>query len=92
MEELDWSAETCGVTLNAEIEPKTHHQTPTICLVHMGPVILDQGSPNLFLEGQCPAEFSSNLNQTNLNQIIKVLLGLHLLRVISDDSAARCIC
>ncbi len=60
MEELDWSAETFGVTLNAEIEPKTHHQTPTICLVHMGPVILDQGSPNLFLEGQCPAEFSSN--------------------------------
>ncbi len=32
VEELDWSAEsqvlTSGVTLNADIEPKTHHQTP----------------------------------------------------------------
>ncbi len=37
---------------------------------------LEQGSPNLFLEGRCPAEFSSNPNQTHLKQIIKVLLGI----------------
>ncbi len=37
---------------------------------------LDQGSPNLFLEGRCPAEFSSNPNQTHLKQLIKVLLGI----------------
>ncbi len=37
---------------------------------------LDQGSPNLFLEGRCPAEFSYNSNQTHLNQLIKVLLGI----------------
>ncbi len=34
------------------------------------------GSPNLFLEGRCPAEFSSNPNQTPLNQLNKVLLGI----------------
>ncbi len=34
MQELDWSAETSGVTLNADLEPKTHHQT----LVHMDTV------------------------------------------------------
>ncbi len=32
VEELDWSAEsqlnTSGVTLNADLESKTHHQTP----------------------------------------------------------------
>ncbi len=32
VEELDWSAErqlnTSGATLNADLEPKTHHQTP----------------------------------------------------------------
>ncbi len=39
MEELDWSAETSGVTFNADLEPKTHHRTPMI--VHMGTVILD---------------------------------------------------
>ncbi len=35
MEEHDWSAETqlntFGVTLNADIEPKTHHQTQVTC-------------------------------------------------------------
>ncbi len=35
VEELDWSAErqlnTSGVTLNADLEPKTHHQTPMTC-------------------------------------------------------------
>ncbi len=35
-----------------------------------------QTSPNLVLECRCPAEFSSNPNQTNLNQVIKVLLGI----------------
>ncbi len=35
-----------------------------------------QGSSNLFLEGRCPAEFSSNPNQTHLKQLIKVLLGI----------------
>ncbi len=37
---------------------------------------IDQGSPNSVLEGRCPAEFSSNPNQTHLNQLIKVLLGI----------------
>ncbi len=32
---------------------------------------LHQGSPDSVLEGQCPAEFSSNPNQTNLDQLIK---------------------
>ncbi len=35
VEELDWSAErqlnTSGVTLNADLEPKTHHQIPMTC-------------------------------------------------------------
>ncbi len=31
VEELDWSAETSAVTLNADSEPKTHHQTPVTC-------------------------------------------------------------
>ncbi len=38
VEELDWSAKpspnpslTSGVTLNADLEPKTHHQTPMTC-------------------------------------------------------------
>ncbi len=35
VEELDWSAEsqlnTSGVTLNADLEPRTHHQTPMTC-------------------------------------------------------------
>ncbi len=35
-----------------------------------------QGSPSSVLEGRCPAEFSSNPNQTQLNQLIKVLLGI----------------
>ncbi len=39
-------------------------------------VHINQGSPNLFLEGRCPAEFSSNPNQKHLNQLIKVLLGI----------------
>ncbi len=34
---------------------------------------IEQGCPNLVLEGRCPAEFSSNPNQTHLNQQIKVL-------------------
>ncbi len=37
---------------------------------------LNQGSPNLFLEGRCPAEFSSNPNQTHLDQLIIVLLSI----------------
>ncbi len=37
----------------------------------------EQGSPpNLFLEGECPAAFGSNPNQTHLNHLIKVLLGI----------------
>ncbi len=35
VEELDWSGETqlntSGVTLNADLEPKSHHQTPVTC-------------------------------------------------------------
>ncbi len=37
---------------------------------------LDQGSPSSVLEGQCPAEFSSNSNQTHLKLLIKVSLGI----------------
>ncbi len=37
---------------------------------------LMQGSPGLVLERRWPAEFSSNPNQTLLNQLIKVLLGI----------------
>ncbi len=37
---------------------------------------LRHGSPSSVLEGQCPAEFSSNPNQTHLKQLIKVLLGI----------------
>ncbi len=37
---------------------------------------LNQGSPSSVLEGRCPAEFSSNLNQTHLKQLIKLLLGI----------------
>ncbi len=37
---------------------------------------LQQRSPNSALEAQCPEEFSSKLNQTHLNQRIKVLLGI----------------
>ncbi len=31
-----------------------------------------QECPNSFLEGHCPTEFSSNLNETHLNQLSKV--------------------
>ncbi len=41
-----------------------------------GFVALTQGSPGSVLEGRCPAEFSSNPNQTHLKQLIKVLLGI----------------
>ncbi len=34
---------------------------------------LSQGSPDTVLEGRCPAEFSSNPNQTHLKQLINVL-------------------
>ncbi len=37
---------------------------------------IKQGSPSSVLEGRCPAEFSSNPNQTHLKQPIKVLLGI----------------
>ncbi len=37
---------------------------------------LIQGCPNSVLEGRCPAEFSSNPNQTHLKQLIKLLLGI----------------
>ncbi len=39
-------------------------------------VRLGQGSPDTILEGQCPAEFSSNPKQTHLKQPINVLLGI----------------
>ncbi len=39
-------------------------------------ILLEQGSPSSVLEGRCPAEFSSNPNQTHLKQLIKVLLGI----------------
>ncbi len=38
--------------------------------------VLAQGCPNSVLEGRCPAEFSSNPNQTHLKQLIKLLLGI----------------
>ncbi len=37
---------------------------------------LNQGSPSSVLEGRCPAEFSSNPNQTHLKQLIKLLLRI----------------
>ncbi len=37
---------------------------------------IDQGSPDTVLEGRCPAEFSSNPNQTHLKQLINVFLGI----------------
>ncbi len=37
---------------------------------------IGQGSPSSVLEGRCPAEFSSNPNQTHLKQLIKVLIGI----------------
>ncbi len=37
---------------------------------------LNQGSPDMVLEGRCPAEFSSNPNQTHLKQLINLLLGI----------------
>ncbi len=42
---------------------------------------LQQGWGTLILEGRCPAEFSSNPNQTHLKQLIKVFrmqLGIFL--------------
>ncbi len=38
-------------------------------------VYVDEGSPISVLEGRCPAEFSSNPNQTHLKQPNKILLG-----------------
>ncbi len=43
---------------------------------------LHQGSPDSVLEGRCPAEFNSNPNQTNLNQLIKLLLGIETPRQV----------
>ncbi len=45
-----------------------------ICIFGLNPI--KQGSPSSVLEGRCPAEFSSNPNQTHLKQLIKVLLGI----------------
>ncbi len=55
---------------------KTLENSPTCLRWVCRDVLLHQGSPNLFLESRCPAEFSSNPNQTHLNQLIKVLLGI----------------
>ncbi len=33
---------------------------------------LGQGSPNLILEGQCPAEFSSNLPQLTSREVLSI--------------------
>ncbi len=56
----------------------TAYRRPNWCsgLKTFSDINIGQGSPNLFLEGQCPAEFSSNPNQTHLNQLIKVRIGL----------------
>ncbi len=55
---------------------KTLENSPTCLRWVCRDVLLHQGSPNLFLESRCPAEFCSNPNQTHLNQLIKVLLGI----------------
>ncbi len=39
-------------------------------------VHLVQGCPHSVLEGRCPAEFSSNPNQTHLKQLLNVLLAI----------------
>ncbi len=44
----------------------------TACPVAQKSVPLEQGSPTLLLESYHPADFSSNPNQTHLNQLIKV--------------------
>ncbi len=50
---------------------------------------LNQGSPSPVLEDQCPAEFSSNPNQTHLEQLIPVLLGT-LAGVLRQVGAKLC--
>ncbi len=52
VEELDWSvesqvlipAEHLCVTLNADLEPKTHHQTPMTCTFIIRTKVLEQPS------------------------------------------------
>ncbi len=53
-----------------------HLEKIFLCSVSLCVVCLAQGSPSSVLEGRCPAEFSSNPNQTHLKQLIKLLLGI----------------
>ncbi len=57
---------------------KTFQYISTLILYQVNDIFyaLIQGSPHLILEGWFPAEFSSNPNQTHLNLLIKVLLGI----------------
>ncbi len=51
--------------------------------------VVEQGWATLILEGRVPAEFSSNPNQTHLNQLIKVFrmqLGIFFPRVFQGWS------
>ncbi len=77
VEELDWSAEsqlnTSGVTLNADLEPKVHHQTPMTCtygysnFIHFKTVateveIIFKTPKSLVFEITCFAKFKFRLN------------------------------
>ncbi len=44
---------------------------------------IEQGSPTLDLEIHCPAEFSTNPNQTHLNKLIKIF------RITTNSQAVR---
>ncbi len=61
--------ETCCITSLAQqlILYSRGHQTPSEWVPFWWhPFTVEQGSPSSVLEGQCPAEFSSNPNQTVL--------------------------
>ncbi len=61
VEELDWSAErqlnTSGVTLNADLEPKTHHQTPMTCTFIIWTKVLDT---NFFRREKYTSKLATN--------------------------------
>uniref|UniRef100_A0A8C2C339 RPGRIP1 like n=1 Tax=Cyprinus carpio TaxID=7962 RepID=A0A8C2C339_CYPCA len=53
----------------------------------LGTTGLQQGSSVLLLESNCPAEFSSNPNQTHLNQLIRVFEKLPTLQDVGPQGA-----
>ncbi len=65
---LNYSQSLFGCVVNVKATER-----PRVWKLHHS---LEQGSPDTVLEGRCPAEFSSNPNQTHLKQLINVLLGI----------------